>query len=407
MFKRILSLIVVVSLICCVSCTTKTTSTKTESDEKPIVQDNESQEDIVVSNKNKIQGEIELGTDFTNGLAFVKVKGNDKNYCIDKSGNILFELDSVVFKIEKDSVSPKSAATTGFYNDIALITDLYQMNYVAVCDKNGKLTTAEQLGVSYFLEDAIKDGYILAVVEGEKIRTDKIGVLNSKLEWIVEPSLEISKSIGMNSMASHATRFYYNFVLYGIDGSFNVTNGKLSADSFRTKGKEILATSVEFWSPSESGYQNRNGDVVIDIYGNPNLTMHGGVSVKIDGAKFVNGKAPIVFSDNTDWTRFSLVDIEGDLLFEPVSFGENIDYIQTDGDNILVVGEQTNHGTTARMYDLQGELVGELDPAVILINSGCNLQNGVVRISYGVISTDGSKRVQWVKYFNTELKPLF
>lgn len=408
--KLIVGLLAMALMFCITGCATEKKSD--EGLENSVIDNSENSEnndEPVVNNGNKIKGEIEFGTEYTNGLAFVKINGDNKNYCIDKKGNIIFDLTNIIFNAD-DFQYVHSAVTTGFYNDITLISDSLRTKYITICDKTGKLTTAEELGVSYFLEDAFTDGYIITVTEGEKMSDDKIGVLNHALEWVVEPSSDIVKSLGMDYGVSHSTRFYYDYILYGIEGSVNIRTGELSQENFRTKGKNIKAAVSEHWTAKDDGYYDSNGQLVIDITNSSELSSTGFPTVAIDGAKFVKGKSPIVFVNGRELHQFSLIDTEGNLQFQPVNFGENIDYIETDGNYILVVGKQSNRKTTARLYDMNGNLMGELDPSVILINSQVSLQDGVVRVSFGLSKVDSEGNIDsisWARYFGTDMQPLF
>ncbi len=413
MMKKLMVALLVFSLITCATgCAIKHKSNNdTHYDAVIDDENNQNKNESIVNTKKKINNEIEFGTDYTNGLAFVKVKGDEKNYCIDKNGNIVFETSAIIFKMD-DPAHAYSAITTGFYNNITLISDLFQMNYITICDKTGKLTTAEELGVTYFLDDAFKDGFIITVTKGQKSKDDKIGILNHNLEWVIEPSSSIVKSLGMEYGVNISTRFYHDYILYGVSGSVDIRTGELSHESYRTKGKHIQASLVRYWSAKPDGYYNSDGQLVVDIGNNSELMSIGFATVDIDGAEFVNGKAPIVFSNNTDFIRFSAIDTDGNMDFEPVDFGENIDYIKIDGNYILVVGNQKNYNTTARIYDLSGKLISELEPTVILIGSNFNLQNEVVRVSFGIVPIDNNGNVigdavRWVKYFGTNLQPLF
>ena len=409
MMKRLTSYLLAIAILLCVAgCADKTKSAdEADNDVASKNEENVNDSNTTVDSGNKLKGELEFGTNYTNGFAFVKVKGSDKNYCIDKEGSIVFETDNVIFATET-----KSAVTTGFYNDIVLISDLYRMNYNTICDITGKITTAEELGSTYFLDDAFKDGYIIAVVEGQKSKDDKIGVLNSDLEWVVEPSADIVESLGMEYGVRSSTKFYNDYILYGVDGSIDIRTGEFFQDSYRTKGKYVQASLTDYWSAKYDGYYSSDGQLALDVSNDQELLFYGNATVDVDGAEFINGRSPIVFSNNAEWQHFSVIDQNGELQFQPVDFGENIDYIKIDGDYIFVVGDQNNRNTTARIYDINGKLFGELDPTVILINSQFNMQDGVVRVAFQLYKMDNDGNIaedsiKWVKYFDANAKPLF
>jgi len=405
--KLLVCLIGITLLFSSYSCTAEKTYNKSKDEKEQTTQNSaSSHKDIPTNIKNKIQGEIEFGTDFTNGLAFVKLKNNSKNYCIDKQGNIVFELDGIIFG-NHDSGSRFMADTTGFYNDITLISDPFGIEYITVCDKNGKLTSAEQLGVSYFIENnfvkgAFRDGYIIAVVEGEKSKDDKVGILNSKLEWVIQPTSDIITNLGLESGPNNSTFVYCDYVLYGVGGSLDIKSGKFSSEGYRTKGKEALALDPNYWTATNEGYVDEKGKVVINVNKYTDFMIHGSPKVKMDGAKFINGKAPIAFCTINGWQQFSLIDTKGELLFNPVDFGESIDYIQTDGEYVFVIGSKKFTNKTAKVYDLKGNYICTFDS----FSSDSNLQNGVIRVS-GYSYDVSNNIINWTKYYSPTSKLLF
>lgn len=144
---------------------------------KQIIETQNGEKIVIEGTGKKINGEIIAASVFSEGLAFVELsKEKGKTYCIDKKGNIIFDLDIDL------SVNGDIYAT--FINGIAYVNEGF-------CDTTGKVTKPADVGATTFNYCAtLKGGYIIAeVITSDYSNTNKkLGVLNTKFEWTVEPS---------------------------------------------------------------------------------------------------------------------------------------------------------------------------------------------------------------------------
>lgn len=357
-------------------------------------------------NSIKLKGEIEHSTDFVNGKAFVKIKGDfEKNYCIDKNGIILFEIDPVIWNEE----SHNRVFVSGFYHGITLISDNFGM-YCMVCDENGKIVKAEELGVSAFYADPLKDGYILALVDGKSGEKDKIGFLNSSLEWVVEPSAEIERTLDVYGHGETLCPYYYDYVLYGYGGGVDVRTGEICKETFRTFGKEHGSGFSENWYSESGDYYYGNTTwkkKMLDLEKDNFPAEYSSYSVSVDGASFVNGKAPVLFSlgSGYGYNCFSLMDETGTLIWKKaVEVGFYIDYITINGNYILVVSNGQSQ-IKAKTYDLNGNLVGEIELSANTGTYEFSFSDEMVKITlYGMVAYETRYTTN---FYGVDFKPAF
>ena len=122
-------------------------------------------------------------TGFSEGLMFIKDGNNTQNThpisCIDKTGKTVFKIDA-------------SRVISEFHNGLSFI----EQEDAVLCDKTGKITTAQQLGGNAFITNRLeifKDGYILVkkTTTSYQGSVDELAVFNAKLEKIVDFSSEL------------------------------------------------------------------------------------------------------------------------------------------------------------------------------------------------------------------------
>ncbi len=366
-----------------------------------VVYDEPSKETTVESEMQggeKLQGKIEYATAFSEGKAFVKVVDDDKNYCINKKGQIIFELGGIVFV----SNSSFGAKVHGFHNGITLISDIYGMGYTTVCDKNGKITTATDMGVGMFYPDAVKDGYIITFTE----LSGQLGVLNRKLEWVVKPSRELATALGIkeDNGARNLAMYYKDNILYTQTGCLDITTGDIISGNFESIGIAKHSKDSANWNTEDYGFSYNDGKKtykMVDV-SNIGYTEYGYCTTKIEGGGFVDGKAPVVFGDTDKWTHFSVIDEKGKAQFMPVRFGGYISQIYISDGKILVIG---NNGekATLKTYDIKGKKLGELKNIPEDLNTTYYFSDSMIIVKQSGLTGTGVEKTAEIYDINLKL----
>ena len=314
--------------------------------------------------RKKISGNFIEATTFSEGRALVCVEGTEnKTYCIDKNGYIIFEVNENVLSTNSDSTK------NIFTNGIALIgKNIY--------DIDGNVTTPESKDVTTFYSEAFCDKYIIV----EKITSDyknskkEMGIMNADFSWAVNLS----------------EKFYAN-------GSYAYKDGHIELGKGSGKYLNIESGSiVDSFIPSKSAVIN--------------LSRHVNAIYKTD---IRDGKAAIVFyNPSVSKCYFTISDIDGNYAFDPVEV-EGItskDNIKAEYDgNYVVISEYTetfvltklgyitNH--KANIYDKTGKLTGQFDT------------NDSKQASYDWTLNDGviivSQDDKYYHYGDTQGKQLF
>lgn len=213
---------------------------------KQVVETSNGEKIVVESTGKKIDGEIIAASSFSEGLAFVELSGEKgKTYCINKKGEIVFKLDIDL------SVNGNIYAT--FTNGLAYVNEGF-------CDTTGKVTKPADVGATSFGYAAtLSEGYVLAeVVTSDYSNTNKkLGVLNTKFEWTVEPSENLYNEFAneYGSSTIETSRFtedytvgdwYYNV---GLQKALNLKTGEV------TKEKEKIGIpNSSVWSRTLNRY---------------------------------------------------------------------------------------------------------------------------------------------------------
>ena len=315
--------------------------------------------------KSKISGQIEFGTDFSDGLALVRLVG-DKNrtYCIDKEGYIVFEIDT-----ENGSLG------SGFRNGYATIDG-------KIYNREGKSIAPEDVGATEFDLAAAEGGYIIAT----KITSDfsatkkELGVLNEKFEWIVSPSEELYEAFGGDYSLK-----YSNHYLRSGNSYLSILTG------------EILEAEPEDFVSEPSGivlqyhtdrtYRDQNNNIVIDLSEYDTL---------VKGFSFVNEKAIILFKNDNKF-YFTLIDVDGVFVFDPVKI-ESFDYIEFDGEYVMFVTYDRSGGDDFfACYNSDGELEGKTR-----LSGFITIAEGIIRrYDVNIYGSDSTY------YYNPDFTPLF
>lgn len=329
----------------------------------------------------KIDGEIYAASIFSEGLAFVELaKDRDKTYCIDKNGNIVFELNI--------DLSVNGDISSSFINGLAYVNE-------GLCDTSGKVTKPEDVGATSFIYiPTLKAGYILA----EVIKADhstasmKLGVLNTKFEWTVEPSEDLYKEFTNEygwfciSSALYTSDYTVGDIYYNTDLNkrLNLKTGEVTNDKLKTEKVDSSLWLRKYGYDHYTGYSLPEGcsdssqdELIID------LTEKGFV---YNATSFVNGRAAVMYYNASVKKYYvTMIDENGEHLFEPVETACNS--VETDGEYVLVSDAKLGNADHAQIYNYQGEKMCELDFSK---DSGkahiLQISDGVVLVSSGVIS---------------------
>lgn len=332
---------------------------------------------------------------YSEGLVFVKLKDDSQNlHCIDKSGK-------AVFSIVATEAEP-------FSNGLAFTS-------AGICDKNGKITTAQDLGGTEFLHYDFAADYILV----KKATTSFTGTVkelatfNTKFEKLVDFS----------------TDFYnlYNEKCYGkpIKGfvPFNFEDKYLDLFTGKVEdGKEALYSKVKvdrqselwrkggYWGAYDGFYMYNSLDDNVGIGNFPertpvlDLSQDEKYSTIDEIGDFRNGIAPVTFEvlgNNGYYVYYyTIMDEEGNFKFDPVLLGRLKRFSFNNGYFVCDLYTGDNGKDCAlEVYDATGKKIAQKE----YTNSDIICYNEF-SISEGVITA----KINNVYYlYDTELKPIF
>lgn len=289
---------------------------------------------------NKIQmSDISSAGSFSEGYAFVQLNNNrDIYYCINKRGEIQFQLDNM-------------QNVYSFHNGYAFVTDQSGISYL--CNTDGKLISAEDLGCSSFIT-ARYDDYILIVqtVSDFSGSTDSLGILNCNLEFIVEPSADLYKNFMRyyNGLYTHYLAGY----MYNEGTCLNLLTGEENTDlNVMYKNAQVEHPSdlwvyqsyPFFWNDGATYKDNRSGEIVIDLRQYKETLYL--------ASEFENGTASLLFRTETaaGWDfYFTIINENGAFLYDPVQINSyplssnKPYYVERDGDYYLLEPITKNEG---------------------------------------------------------------
>lgn len=337
----------------------------------------------------KINGEITAASSFSEGLAFVCVDNNqEKTYCINKDGYIVFELD--------EKLSVNGEIYDKFTNGFAVL-NAYSSNENILCDTKGNTKTPEDIGVTNFCELGLEGGYLIV----EKITSDyssskkEMGVMNTNFEWVVDLSESIYNEIGgIETLPLNTSSFYYNDICY-----FDYCEKCLNLKTGEVSNSVDFELPSNLWQPyTDCTYRDYNENTVLDLSNVDNLTSVG---------KFIKGKAPVKFYNEQSGTYFfTVIDEAGEFLFEPIE-ADTIYNISFDGEYIVIISDIVRSNKNLKCYDTKGTLLGQLDTSTIAKNYSytCEVSDGVITVwaGYNNLQTYSSKGY----YFNPDFTELF
>ncbi len=348
---------------------------------KQVIVTQNGEEVVIESTGKKIDGEIIAASNFSEGLAFVELsKEKGKTYCIDKKGNIVFELGIDL------SINGDIYAT--FINGLAYVNEGF-------CDTTGKVIKPADVGATnFYYVSTLRAGYILAeVVTSDYSDTNKkLGVLNTKFEWTVEPSEnlynEFADEYGYSQIDSALNTpdytvgdLYYNDSL---EKALNLKTGEVIKDKEKlgTPNSSLWVLGSDYiqytgyYLPGESSYLS-DDRLILD------LTKNG---VVCSATSFVNGKAAIVYHNaNANKYYVTMIDEAGKHLFEPVE--TKYSSVETDGKYILVSDTKIGSGDYAEVFNDKGEKTGEIDvSADSSMSYHFYINDGVILVRAGIIN---------------------
>ncbi len=329
-------------------------------------------------NSKKFTGTISRGTPFSEGVAVVT--DGLKTYCIDKQGNIVFELD-VKFEPHQGGYYTK-----GFQNGLIKIEDnLY--------DKTGKETKPEDVGVTKFYDQGLPGGYIIAVKEEATYNSTKqsLGIMNTKFEWIVPLSEELYQSASrLMSLSIDANAVDGYIFDVGCDFIFEVSTSKCYDFSLLPEGLGEYG-----WTSYTDG-SFRYGDETILF------TVEGGYAE----GDWVNGKHLMSFYNSTAQKYFfTVIDKTGKFDFDPIELNmpkTNWGYDWTYEGRYIVVADAVDD-SSVYIYDTStntssvssGTIVGDII-----------FSDGIIAAYDIEMSMTSGTRVN-LTYYDMNFNPLF
>ena len=331
----------------------------------------------------KISGNITAASVFSEGLAFVTMQENEEiTYCINQEGYIVFELDVAA------GVLGEIRGT--FVNGLALIDG-------GLCDKTGKITYPEDVGATAFSDLALDGNYIIA----ERITSDynsskkELGVMNTSFEWVLEPTEELYIATGgISDIPLNTSCFYNNGWFY-----FDETKKYLNLSTGEISEAVNQALPSKQWRGYDNSFYDYDGNVMLDLSRYNTLQLASYCNF-VNG--FINGKAPVRFiNTETNKYYFSLIDEQGELLFEPVETIK-FDAFDYDGEHILVIDYMLNP-KEIQCFDTQGNLLGQINLDTISKNKAweCTVSDGIICLSAGYNFN------YTCYYLKTDMSPLF
>lgn len=331
-------------------------------------------------------------TDYSNGFAFVQYTGDEKTYCIDTTGKQLFALENCNINM-----------FAMFNGKIAMILDNNSIEYF-LCDKAGKIYTAEDLGASRIVlntenhEQAFLDGYIILERRNESYTgtTIEMSIMDSDFNTLVPFSVDLAEVINSNPMNVNGTNYYDGYLYVG-NTILDLRTGMLLTDR---RQMEVSSPKLAYFPKGTYGGSFDHlewGDIYNAITGD--VIANAEDSEYITSVFFIDDLGLATYNTG-DGIWFSIIGTDGAVKFQPIASTASI---QFDGEIILVTSseyiEKDNTRTavfTLKTYDVSGNLLKEVSLEGSL---SATLNDGVIRIY------DWENRVY--SFLNTDLEELF
>ncbi|MCQ2441147.1 MAG: hypothetical protein MJ076_04535 [Clostridia bacterium] len=322
-------------------------------------------ENIVKLTGKSLNKEIIAASDFSEGLAFVKCKGEkDKYFCINKKGEIVFETNEQPISIVDGLIKPFVSGLSVIYSK--------KFNKEGFIDKKGKIVMPNDVGAFKFEVGLLNQGYIIADVRESDFQSSvyKAGILDTNFNWIVEPSEQFRNLISRDDedktivLANTLYSFSYDYIiddyLY-VDDLDKYINIK-TMEEFDKSSIQISLPS-NFWSCSSAGvFTGTEGEKTY-------LDLTPKYDTLTECSKYFNGKSLAIFCSGAKY-YFSLIDEQGNTVFEPKEFGtEKISQFEYDGNYIVLGAKSTFHqigsDSIIKSYDLKGNELATMDTSIL------------------------------------------
>lgn len=319
----------------------------------------------------KLNGDVIASSIISEGYAVVCCdKESGVYYGIDLEGRVKFELNL------SSDYNIRDLPRCEFVNGLMKIDG-------GLCDVDGNLTYPDMVGATNFYIQDLEDGYIFADVitsdfEGTK---SEMGIMDTSLNWVVEPSEELYHALEYQNQTVFAFSTGRHDGFYCQDGYLYVEKLELFVE---LKSGQILGKgdgpaeqpSYSWGRNMNKGYLDRNGAVMVDLSQYENVHYVG---------NFVNGIATVVFYNREAKQHFvTAINENGAFLFDPVAFSEqgkgygNV-WSATDGQHIIAYEAYNGCDGIVRVYDLEGNLCGEMDAESLSDNNlNVSIEEGVV-----------------------------
>lgn len=377
--------------------------------------------------------DIEQGTIFNEGMAFVTLRDSEGIHAIDEKGKVLFSLQD-------------KTLGTAFYNGLAYVHyagDNHELCY-ALCDKTGNLYTADQFGGTKFYDlqtensrtELLSDGIIL--VYNEENQT--LGTMDTSFEWIVPMSGEFLTKF---EKIRNNSQWYYNgyaMVISSMDGRayLNLRTGETGEDLREVEVER--ASDLYFVEEDGSVIDARTLETVFMI-NEAKTIVKGGVGY----FEFQDGKLLMLDLEITPGTtdyqmRYYVIDDRGNMLLQPTYKESKYAgwVIATDAsvalskDTLLLSyattqtvvnsagAKEAKIDTKWETSDLEGNILGSFevfapaedeDKIYYISSSKAAGNDSVIIVTYIVTSYDKDLKYMegetYTKYFDLNFKPLF
>lgn len=359
-------------------------------------------------------------TDFREGFIFVTRKSDRRICCINKKGELQFELSNS----RGSYYEPENWLNSGFYNGLAIV-NLYDEDFMIadehLCKTDGTIVKPEDVGCDDFLlspssisqanVQLFSDGYILAS-SGKKM-----GVLNSDFEWIKPLSEEmystIQNYISENTEDDTASFYYGQDMFLSPKGYVNIITGETG------KIEEVEASlkhPSDFWVfACGDGSVRFKNELYEDWRDALDLSHLYGDYIKgldyeqrgetLPAFGFDDGVADVLLNVNGQHI-FSLVNEKGEQILSPTQVkGDTCCY-----DNITkvycVYGQDQNGELVIELFNTQGK-INEYTYSVPdhAEYAGVSYEDGVIMICVRY-DKNGETEYDW-KFFDSNFKLLY
>lgn len=316
----------------------------------------------------KLEGTLTHCTAFSEGLAFATVEGDEENvYCINSQKEIVFS----VKKPEEVSLGWLT-----FNGKVSFASGLAYLNGFfggGLCDKTGKITMPEDVGVTKFYDSALEGGYIIAEVTTSDYENtvQKLGIMNTNFEWIYKPTEELFAQV---QLASPYDDVYFNDHLY-LFYSENILNLKTG----QIVDSSVVPVPAEAWvfGGSNSFYDPIQTEIVrLNLSDKANLTSC---------SRFSFGTSVLIYHNRSAQKYyFNLINAQGEFLFEPVEISNYAVQFVAKSEKVIVLMA----GKVFYSYDNEGNLLGSVDMSLyndkVGWNSGCFISDQAIVINGNV-----------------------